>query len=123
MSWRRRFLLLRRVAPTPTRTRVVWVRLLSRFTFRPAPSCASGVRPESPRLQVFVEVAVVSVEFSTHYDAFGGVVALPLAVVRAVGVRLVTLPIPPITSIPPTPVALTHAGCGQGMPCLLSPFS
>ena len=66
VSWRRRSLLLRQVAPTPTRTQVVWVRLLSIFIFRPAPSSTSGVRPESPRQQVFVEVAVVSVEFSTH---------------------------------------------------------
>ena len=78
-------------------------------------------------MQVQVEVAVVSVELSAHDDAFRGVVALPFAVVRAVGVRLaspaVALAISPITSIPPSPVAPTHAGCDQGVPSLLSLLS
>ena len=121
-------LLLRRMAPTPTRTRVVLVRLLPTLTFRPAPSSASGcVWPESPCLHVLVEVAVVSVELSAHVDAVRGAVALSFAVVRAVGVRLaspaVALAISPITSIPPSPVAPTHAGCDQGVPCLLTLLS
>ena len=78
-----RSLLLRRMAPTPTRTPVVLVRLLPILTFRPAPSSAPGcVWPESPRLHVLVEVAVVSVELSAHDDAVRGVVALSFAVVQ-----------------------------------------
>ena len=74
------------------------------------------------------KVAVVSVELSAHDDAVRGVVALSLAVVRAaVGVRLaspaVGLAISPITSIPPSPGAPTHAGCDQGVPRLLTLLS
>ena len=122
-------LLLRRLSPTPTSTRVVEVRLLSIWTYRPAPSSASGcVWPESPRLQVLLELPVVSFEFSAHDDAFRGVVALPLAVVRAVCVRLASPAVPLaisliLSSIPPSPVAPTHAGCDQGVPRLLSLLS
>ena len=122
-------LLFRRLSPTPTSTRVVEIRLLSIWTYRPAPTSASGCEwPESPHLQVLLEIPVVSFEFSAHDDAFRGVVALPLAVVRAVCVRLaspaVALAISLIpSSIPPSPVALTHAGCDQGVPRLLSLLS
>ena len=78
-------------------------------------------------VRVLVEATVVSVELSAHDDAVWGVVALSFAVVRAVGVRLaspsVALAISPITSIPQSPVDLTHAGCDQGVPRLLTLLS
>ena len=78
-------------------------------------------------VRVLVEVAVVSVERSAHDDAVRGVVALSFAVLCAVSVRLaypaVALAISPITSILPSPVAPTHAGCDQGVPRLLSLLS
>ena len=121
-------LLLRRMAAVPTRTRVVLVLLLPILAVRTAPSSASGcVCPESPRLQVLLEFAIVSFKLSAHDDAFRGVVVLPFAVVRAVFVRLaspaVDLAMSPITSIPPSPVAPTYAGCDQGVPRLLSLLS
>ena len=83
---------------------------LTFFNFTPA------LWPESPRLQVLLEVAIVSFELSAHDDAFRGVVALPFAVVRAVCVRLASPAVPLAislipSSIPPSPVAPTHAGC------------
>ena len=82
-------------------------------------------------VRVLVEVVVVSVELSADDDAVRGVVALSFPVFRAVGerqgVRLaspaVALAISPISSIPPSPVAPTHAGCDQGVPRLLTLLS